>query len=231
MLYVRTIAAGVLAVALIPAGLDGQTFARYRDFELKTDLASVSALTGVAASAARLIHQRPALLQELGWRPSQWSNGSTQMSTDPVEHILFAFYGDQLFRIVVDYGYRRTEGMTDADMIAAITEVYGVPRSNTPDATRAVSRLETESGSRIATWGDAEHALVLYRRSSYLETFRLIVTERAIEEFAATAAIEAARIDEQEAPAREVARQQKAVDDSRAAADRARTVNKETFRP
>lgn len=33
----------------------------------------------------------------------------------------------QLFRIVVDYGQNRTEGMTEADMIEAISAVYGTP--------------------------------------------------------------------------------------------------------
>src|SRR5690606_18608733 len=57
MMNVRMVVACVLGITLGPHGLDGQTVARYRDFELKAGLAAVSALTGVAPSAARLIHQ------------------------------------------------------------------------------------------------------------------------------------------------------------------------------
>jgi hypothetical protein len=63
-----------------------------------------------------MIHQRPAVLQDLEWKPSAWAPGSMSVSTDPVEKFVFSFYNDRLYRVVVDYGYDRTEGMTDADM-------------------------------------------------------------------------------------------------------------------
>jgi hypothetical protein len=37
----------------------------YRKFELKSDLAAVATLTGVAPSEARMIHTRPAVMQDL----------------------------------------------------------------------------------------------------------------------------------------------------------------------
>jgi hypothetical protein len=43
------------------------------------------------------------------------------ISTDPVERIVFSFCNDQLFRVAIDYGHDRTEGMTDADMVEAIS--------------------------------------------------------------------------------------------------------------
>ena len=49
-------------------------------------------------------------------------------------------------------------------------------------AGRAVSRLEAESGSPVAGWGDTEHAVVLYQTSSYGAAFRLIVTDTRLEE-------------------------------------------------
>ena len=231
MLIARTIVAGALAIAFLPDHLAGQSFARYRDFELEATLASVSALTGVAESAARTVQQRPSVLQELEWRPSPWSLGLRERSTDPVERILFTFQDDQLFRVVVDYAYGRTEGMTDADLIAAISEVYGPPSAAASADSRVISRVETESGAPVATWGDGAHAVMLYRRSSYRDTFRLIVTARAIEESARLSALESARLDVEEAPAREAARKQKAEDDSRSAAEQARGVNKDAFRP
>ncbi len=156
--------------------------------------------------------------------------GSTA-STDPVEQVVFSFYNDQLFRVVVDYGRSRTEGMTDADMVEAISTLYGTPLNRISGAARVAARVESESGSAVARWGDADHAAVLYRTSSYRNAFRLIVNDSPLQELAAKAQTEAMRLDQQEAPRREIARQQKERDDARAAAEKARTENKEGFRP
>jgi hypothetical protein len=180
---------------------------------------------------AKTIHQRPALLQDLEWRPSRWSRGSTAASTDPVDHIVFSFYNDQLFRVVVDYAQDRTAGMTSADMIEAISIVYGTPAKRTPGTVRVAPRVETQHGSPLARWGDAAHTVVLYRSLSYGEGFRLVVTESALDDLARKAAIQAARLDDQEAPSREVARQKQERDDQRAAAEKARVANKAVFRP
>jgi hypothetical protein len=93
------------------------------------------------------------------------------------------------------------------------------------------SQIEVESGLPVTRWGDAQHAVVLYRTSSYRETFRLIVTEPALDDLARTATIRAMRLDEQDAPRREIARQKKERDDSRAVAEKARIANKGGFRP
>jgi hypothetical protein len=231
MMNARTLAICAFGIVLLGHRLEAQDLSRYRTFELGSELASVSSLTGVASLEAKTVHQRPALLQDLEWRPSRWIAGSTATSTDPVEQIVFSFYNNQLFRIVVDYGYERTEGLTDADMIEAISAVYGTSVKRIPGPVRVASAVEPESGSPVARWGDAEHVVVLYRTSSYREAFRLIVTERALETLARKAAIQATRLDEQEAPRREIVRQKKERDDGRAAAEKARVANKESFRP
>jgi len=230
MMYARSLAV-CFAIVCSTRALDGQGPTRYRDFALGSDLASVSDRAGVSASRAKTIHQRPAVLQDLEWRPSRWSPGSTAASTDPVEQIVFSFYNDRLFRVVVDYAHDRTEGMTDADMIEAISAVYGTPVKRTPGAVRVASQVEVESGLAVARWGDGGRAVVLYRTSSYREVFRLIVTEPALDDLARKATIQAVRLDEQEAPNREIARQKKERDDDRAAAEKARIANKGVFRP
>jgi hypothetical protein len=186
----------------------------------------------VPSSEAKTIHQRPAVLQDLEFRPSHWMPGSVAASTDPVEQIVFGFYNDQLFRMVVDYGHDRTEGMTAADMIEAISAVYGPARARTSRApSRVQSRLEIESGSLVGRWGDSQHAIVLYRTSSYGETFRLLVMDVGLADLARKAETQAVRLDDQEAPQREIVRRQKERDDGRAAAAKARAVNKGVFRP
>lgn len=232
MISTRTLAMCAVAIACSSYNLDAQGLARYREFQLGSNVASVSTLAGVAPSEAKTIHQRPALLQDLEWRPSRWVAGSTTASTDPVEQITFSFYNDQLFRIVVDYGHDRTEGMTTADMIEGISAVYGAPLPRTAKASRrAVSPLEAQSGSPVARWGNADHAVVLYQTASYGAAFRLIVTDVALDGSARKAETQALRLDDQEAPRREVARQQKEREDGRAAAAKARTTNKGAFRP
>jgi hypothetical protein len=231
MMNARTIATCAVGIVLLTHGLEGQGLALYRNFELKSDLATVSTIVGVPASEAKLIHQRPAVMQELDWRLSSWVAESNQTSSDPVEQMRFSFYNNQLFRIVVDYGYEKTEGMTDADMIEGITSVYGTPVKRTAAAARVATRVEIESGSPVARWGDAGHSVVLYRNSSYRRTFRLIVTDPALDDLARKADSQAVRLDEQEAPSREVARQKKEFDDGRTAAEKARVVNKSVFRP
>jgi hypothetical protein len=227
----RTLAICAVGVVLSAHGLDAQSRSQYRNFELKSDLASVSSITGIASSEAKTIHQRPAMLQDLEWRPSRWIPGTASPSTDPVELILFSFYNDQLFRVVVDYGHERTEGMTNADMIAAISREYGTPVKQAPGAVRAPSRVEIESGSPLARWGDTGHGVVLYRSSSYRESFRLILTEPVLDDLARKATVQSVRLDEQEAPSREIARQKKERDEGRAAAEKARLANKGGFRP
>jgi hypothetical protein len=231
MMNARTLAICTIGTMLLTIRVGGQGRAEYRSFELQSDLAAVSTLAGVPASEAKLIHQRPALMQELEWRPSRWIVGTSEASTDPVEHMIFSFYNNQLFRIVVDYGYDQTEGMTDADMIDAITSVYGAPVKRTGPAVRVPNRVEVESGSLVARWGDTNHGVVLYRNSTYRRTFRLIVTDPTLDDLSRKADSEALRLDAKEAPGREVARLKKESDDGRTVAEKARVANKAAFRP
>lgn len=232
MMHARTLAIGVGLVCCSTQALAGQGLSRYRNFELGSDLASVSTLAGLPSSEAKTIHERPAVLQDLEWRPSHWSAGSTSAaSTDPVDQVLFSFYNDQLFRMVVDYGHERTEGMTAADMIEALSAVYGTPAPRTSRVAGVASRLEIESGSPVARWRDSAHAVVLYQTSSYGAAFRLTVTDARLENLARKAEAQAQRLDDQEAPQRELALQQKERAEARAATAKARAANKSVFQP
>ena len=238
----RSVAVCTFGVLLLAGQVDAQdvlaarplgapSVAQYRNFAMKSDLTTVSAAAGIDSSGVKVVHQRPALLQDLEFTPSRWISGATSSSTDPVEEMVFSFYNDQLFRIVIDYARDRTEGMTDVDMVEAIAAVYGTPGKRVPGAARVASQVEDESGSPVARWGTAGGTVVLYRTSIYSERFRLIVTDSGLERLARKAEIEASRLDEQEAPQREIARQKKERDDARAGAAKARIVNKGVFRP
>jgi len=228
---IRSRALGVTALGVMLAGsaVQGQTVSHYRNFRLGGDIASVATLTGVGASNARTVYARPAILQELEWRRPYLATGGSL--ADPVQHIAFSFYNDQLFRLVVDYDRDRTEGMTDADMIEAISTVYGTPVKPMVSPARApLATIDEESGTRVAGWGNAEYSAVLYR-SSYASGFRMIVTSVQLNGLARTAQAEARRLDERDAPQRELARQKQEADEARASKDKARLANKATFTP
>ena len=147
-----------------------------------------------------------------------------------MKQIVFSFYDNQLSKLVVDYDHDRTAGMTDADLIDAISSEYGPQmRPGVKNNRDVTPRVEAESGTPVARWGDADYSVVLYR--SYASGFRIIVTSLRLEALARTAAAQATLLDEREAPQREIARQKKETEDARASQEQARLANKAAFRP
>ncbi len=231
MIRISTPTATVAALVLATVGVQAQNLSQYREFRLGSTLATVQKTSGVTASDVRSIQQRPAKIQELRWRPSERYNDHL-MPTDPVREVIFAFYNDQLFKMVVDYDRQRTEGLTDADLIDAISATYGVPvlqatslRTNAP----ALS-APGDGDAVVARWSDADTSLTLVR-GSYPTSLRLILAAKAIESMAQNAAAEAARLDHDEAPHAEMDRTKKMAEDGRAAAEKARVLNKPLFKP
>jgi hypothetical protein len=145
--------------------------------------------------------------------------------------MVFAFYDDSLFRITVDYDQARTEGLSDADMIDAISTVYGSMAR--PSATRRPppASVYDDPGTLLAQWGGAANSVRLYRLTSYTTRFRMVVTAEPTAALARSAAARALVLDDREAPQREAAREKKEDDDRRAAEEKARSTNKPTFRP
>jgi hypothetical protein len=223
------LAVGALGLLLTTPLVYSQGGPRYRDFQLGGDLPSISALTAVAVAEAVAIHTRPAMMQELRWqRP--YSSTVTPSQTDSVKQIMFSFYNDQLSKMVVDYDHERTAGMTDADLIDAISVDYGPrvkPGARTGRGT--LTRVEEESGTLVARWAGADYAVALYR--GYSSDVRLIVASPRLDALARTAAAQASRLDDREAPQREIARQKKETEDTRASQEKSRVANKAAFRP
>ena len=231
MIDTRTLAFVALELLVSTLSVQAQGPPQYRDYQLGGDLVSVSAQTKVPASEAKTIHLRPAVIQELRWRPSYFVGGSTEPQTDPVQQIVFSFYNDKLFRLAIAYDRQRTEGMTDADLVEAISTAYGPPLKPAGENGRVVALpLEDESGRPVARWGDGDYSVVLYR-SPYESGFHVVVTSPRLEALARTAGAQAIRLDEREAPQREIARQKKAAEDARVSQEKVRTANKAAFRP
>jgi hypothetical protein len=206
-----------------------QDLSKYRQFHLGMDLPAAAENAGMEPSQARLIHQRPVLIQELEWRPQNSINSPIQ--TDPVDKVLFGFYSGQLYRIVVNYDRDRTEGLTEEDLIESISVQYGAP--SIPRATiisSSSSQVYTDSEKVISRWEDSQYSINLFR-FSYQSTFGLLVFSKRLDALAQAAILEAVRLNEQEAPQRELERQNKQEEEKRAAGRKARPSNKVAFRP
>jgi hypothetical protein len=202
---------------------------RYREFQFGMDLLAVAKQADVEPSEARVVHQRPTLIQELEWRPQRALGPSSE--ADPVKEVLFSFYNGELFRVLVNYDQSKTEGLTDEDMVEAISAKYGA-------ATRPAGKIilfssfhiYNDSEKVIARWEDTQYSFNLFR-SSYQPTFGLLVFSKRLDRSAVAAIAEAIRLDDQEAPQREIERQRKQEEESRAAQEKARPANKGNFRP
>ena len=226
-----SIAIGVLGFLLYGPSGEAQDFGRYREFELGSAVAAISTLTGVAGSELKAIHQRPVVIQELTWRPRYGARQPVAPDTESVDEMVFDFYDDRLFRVTVAYDRKQTEGLIDADMIEAISAVYGSPLIPTVSRRRQPPTLGDDAGAPIAEWGNADNSVRLHRLSSYGTTFRLVLTAESVAPLARTAAARAVALDAREAPQREAAREKKEADHRRAAEEKARLTNKATFRP
>ena len=221
--------AGLSAALLLlgfPALLCGGELAKYRNFQLGTDLSTVLTQTASDPAGVKAIHTRPHLIQELEWRPG---GGGTATEQDAVKDLRFRFYDRKLFQIVVNYDRYATEGMTVADFIAAISGVYGTAVKPSASIPPLVDRYNGPE-EVVAQWQDPQHRYDLIR-SGYGPTFRLVGTLKSLEMPAEGAIQEAARLDDVEAPEREAARlaSEEAAVNSRL--DKARLVNKPKFRP
>ena len=226
---IRVFACSLCLLLVSVHGLSAQDAFRYREFQLGSDVASVAKLAGTPPAGARVIHARPAMMQDLEWRPRYYAGGPSPV-TDPVDKMLFRFYEDQLFMVVVDYDRRRTEGMSPADLIAAVSETYGPVTQVQSRSMGTPTGLYAFPDTTLAVWGTAEHSVTLLR-VAYPESFRLVVALTRLEELARTASTAAVRLDKDEAPQRELDRQKKEANDSAAAQEKAKTENKAKFRP
>ena len=199
---------------------------RYRDFQLGTDLSTVAKQTGASPSQAKVIHHRPAFIQELKWQPQPLGLSS---KTEPAQDVVFTFYDGELFRIVVNYDRYETEGLTSDDIIEAISATYGIA-AMAPDLVRAAPARYADQEDVLARWQDPQYRFELIR-SSYGPSFRLVGVLKRLEAPARAAIREASRLDDQEAPQREAARIATEEESARARLQKARLVNKPKFRP
>lgn len=207
----------------------GQSPFSYREHALGSSVAAVVKISGARASDTKTPHERPARIAELEWRAPYVLSG-TQLA-DPVRDVLFSFYDDQLFQVVVTYDRDRMEGLTNDDVIESLSATYGVPLLVHQRAPRSAPPAGAPADTTIlARWEDAASLLTL-TRGTYSPQFQLVLISKTLNARARAAVKEALRLDAEEAPQRELDQRKKDVADARAATVKARVVNKAAFKP
>lgn len=204
-----------------------QDFAIYRGFQLGSDIAAAAKQSGRNPTDARLVHQRPATIQEMDWQPRSVIS-SESSETDPVQNGLLSFYNGELFRIVVTYDRYRIAGLTTEDIVEGISATYGP--STKPFAEIASHSLYGERAKVIARWENSHYEYDLIRTADQ-GSFALIVIFKRLDALAQVAISESVLLDAQEAPQREIERQKKLADEERLTLEKARAINKPNFRP
>lgn len=201
-----------------------QDLSRYRAYALDSSLESVVVASGVRPTDTKVLHERPAKIQEVEWRAPYVRSG-TELA-DPVRGLTFSFVDDALYQVLVNYDPDRTDGLTDSDIIASLTTTYGTPLLKSA-RNRAPAPVNTVV---LAQWDSADSSLTLLR-GAYSTDFQLVLTSKALGTRARDAIREAGRLDTAEAPRRELAQRKKEAADAAAARDKVRTTNKAAFRP
>jgi hypothetical protein len=224
MIRLRIFAMSITWVAISSSVISAQDLSRYREFQLGMSLVAVGEQAGITPEAR--VRQQPDVMQELMWQPPHRLDSSPPR--DSVRKVVLSFSHGQLFRIVVNYEWDRTEGLTVQDMIEALSATYGAATLPATEIISSSSRLSTDRDKIMARWEDPEYSLNLFR-PSYASTFGLVFSKR-LDALAPASSVEAIRL-EPVAPRRASERQQKQEDEDHARQEKIRLVNRATFRP
>jgi len=225
MIRYRILAIVALCTVSTPALLRGEERSQYRTYVLGMDVSTVLKLADKADSDLKVIHQRPALIQVLQWGDLR-SLGPTPSAMESVRGIQFHFCNGSLYQLDVLYDRNKTEALTDEDLIQTISATYGA--ATQPDAEILFPAVFPENVKVLARWEDSKSSLNLVR-SPAQSVPALIFVSKAGDSLAQTAIVAATKIEEEEAPQVEAARQKKADDTKRMEQEKTRATNKARF--
>jgi hypothetical protein len=213
-----------VALLLTAPLLRAQELSKYRHFSLGMSLTRVLERTDQKTDDVKVNHGRPALIQELTWWPPVLPG--TSFRSDTVEQILFSFYNGELYEISVTYDEASTEGLTTDDMVKSISAKYGAATNVVLETVSAKNEGFDTKEKLVASWDDSEYSFHLVR-SSFPDRFGLVIYSKRVNAEADLATVEAVKLEEQEGPQREAARQKKQIDELEVALQK----NQKNFRP
>jgi len=214
----------LVALLLLTPLLRAQDLSKYRHFTVGMSLTKLLERTDQKMTDVKMIHNRPALIQQLTWWPPDVPG--TSVRADSVEQMLFSFYNGELYKISVTYDRPSTEGLTEADMVKSISAKYGPATIVAPEIDSATSDRYNSKQKPVASWEDAQYSFSLVR-SSFGDALGLVAFSKRVNAQAELAIVEALKLDEQEGPKRDAERQKKQMDDLEVA----RQKNQKSFRP
>jgi len=203
MKIMRSVVVALAMILLSAPVIHGQDFSKYRNFSFGTSLASVSKQVDRQPIDAEVIHQQPALIQELTWYPPQ-PYGSSRPA-EPVEKILFSFCNGELYRMLVFYDSSAIKGLTDEDMIRAVSAKYGTATKPVADVNFPTNPSYRATEKVVARWEDSQYSFNLFR-SSASNTFAIVMFDKRMDAQAGVSIAESVQLEQQEAPLKEAAR-------------------------
>jgi hypothetical protein len=213
----------IVVILLATPRVHAQDLSTYRDFSFGMTVADLSKQIDQKPANAAVLHERPALIQELTWWPPQ-PYGSSRPA-EPVDQILFSFYNGALYRMLVTYENSATKGLTDEDMIRAVSAKYGVATRPVAVVNFPMNPSYKTTEKVIARWEDSQYSLNLFR--SYGDTFAMVMFTKQLDAQAGISIAESVKLDQEEAPQKEAARVKKNAEDS----ELERQKNIKTLRP
>ncbi|HXN63881.1 MAG TPA: hypothetical protein VN862_01010 [Candidatus Acidoferrales bacterium] len=213
-----------LAIVLFAAPfVHAQDLSQYRDFKFRTTVADLSKQTGATPSDVTLVHESPAVMQELTWQPPTRTDPS---SMEPVQSIRFSFYNGELYRMVVTYDSAATEGLTDRDIIEAISIKCGTPARFAGQSNSSINDSDNMAVKVVARWEDAQYSFNLFK-SSLSGNYGLVMYAKKVNALAAVSAAKSVELERQAAPQLEAVRVKKEAADLEATREK----NKKAFQP
>ena len=241
MKMMRNIVVALSLILLSAPLIFGQDLSKYRTFSLGTNFAELSKQVGPYSHYTTLIHPRPPAIQELTF----WTLNSSRswVGGYPVSQILFSFYNGELYRIGVTYDRDDTAGLTDDDMVQAVSARYGTATSLYPESSLFPTNYLDGSTDKvipfsltsdpyvsadrvIARWEDSQNAVSLLR-SNNQNSFRLALSSKRLDVQAEAAIFEFEKLEKREAPQVEIGRVKKEADDL----ETMRQTNLKAFQP
>jgi hypothetical protein len=196
-----TIVVILLSISLVHA----QDLSTYRNFSFGMTVADLCKQIDQNPATAAVLHERPALIQEVTfWPPQPYSS---LRPAEPLEQILFSFNDGVLYRMLMTYDTSATKGLTDEDMIRVVSAKYG--NATRPDAVvnfpMNPSYKTTEKV--LARWEDSQYSLNLFRSSG--DTFAIVMFKKQLDAQAGVSIAESVKLEKEEAPQKEAARVEK----------------------
>ena len=223
---IRGSATGLLFAAIGMSALAAD-FSGYRGLQFGMDLTAAAKQAGTTPAEAKLVHQRPSVIQQIIWQPRP-PILADPAKPDPVREALLCFLDGQLFRIEVTYDRYKIQGMTPDDLVEALSQTYGA--ATKPTAQIAYHSNYSEVAAVLARWQDSAYSYDLVRTGDRF-SFALILYSKRLDALAQAAIVDAVRLEAQEAPQRELEKQKKREDEERLVLEKARSLNKANFRP